>query len=350
MFYRSTLIAALAVGSSVANAFPGLDDQTVGIQTLRANRGRSAFSSEAAAAYYDGNITTSPPDSVHTDKRLESFLRLGWDQPYNQGMLRFQVEGNSVLRTEEDSLEPKIYIDERVVTARATADGTFLLQNGFEILVGVQGAVFPGYTRITSTANGKSKRSYEAATLVNPRAGFGKRTGDWGAGFYYSAGAERTKSYKEQVFDGTALNGSETVAQPSRIGFYGASPVGAVKVDGEFALIQGGNFGPTDAGGRNTNDNSYAMQVAGEFTLFGGMHGRVGAYHQTLSYSDQAFMSLDNIPSNALRLETFIQQGNFHGTAGLVYGFGKDTQSVPEFSADYSYRAVGAVGSVEVFF
>lgn len=345
-------MGCLVVGSLwalPATAFPGLDDQTVGMEHLR-SRGRSGVSSEAGAGYYDGRIQTSPPDSSHSDRRLESFLRLGFDQPMSSGLLRFRLQGNGVLRTEEDSLEPKIYIDERTVVARGSIDASFQLQNNLELFGGAVAAVFPGHTRVTSTSIGKSKRTYEAATLLNPRGGVAKRGGDWAAGAYFSAAAERTKAFTEQVFDGTSISGSEVVAQPTRIGAFGGSPVGPLKVEGEFAVIQGSGVGAKDPTGRRVNDDSFAMQVTGEFPLFASTRGRLGIFHQTLSYSDQAFMSLDNIPATAFRGETFVQEGSFRGSAALIYGFGTDDQSQPEFNAGYSYRAVGAVAAVQVAF
>ena len=173
--------------------------------------------------------------------------------------------------------------------------------------------------------------------------------GDWAAGAYAQVGAENSVAYREDVFDGSSRSDSESSYSPTRIAAFGSSSVGnGMKIDGEFAVVQAGNGGPKDPANRPVNDDYFALQGGLELTLYGSTRGRASVYHQTLSYSDQSFMSLDNIPGSAVRLEGIVLESNLRLSAGLVYGFGKDEQSLPEFNASYSYRGVGAIAQVVV--
>jgi hypothetical protein len=79
----------------------------------------------------------------------------------------------------------------------------------------------------------------------------------------------------------------------------------------------------------------------GSFALFAALD------HRTLSYNDQGFMTIDNIPRTnlELRVET---TGGARAFAGAVVGYGTDSQSIPELNAEFTYLSYAFKLGIEV--
>ncbi len=68
----------------------------------------------------------------------------------------------------------------------------------------------------------------------------------------------------------------------------------------------------------------------------------LGLTHKTLSYADNAFVSLETIPMTTANLNVRWGKERSYMYGGLMYGRGDDTQSLPEFNQKFVVNAYGA--------
>ena len=129
--------------------------------------------------------------------------------------------------------------------------------------------------------------------------------------------------------------GSEKIHYPTEIGIFGKTQVGSIPTDAEMVLINGSDGGSSSEDGKKMTADNFRLKVAGNYGLGGGGLIRGAFTHRTLSYSDQAFMTLENMPLTAFRLTWLAGNESDHFYLGGIYVFGQDTQSLPQFNAKY---------------
>jgi hypothetical protein len=78
------------------------------------------------------------------------------------------------------------------------------------------------------------------------------------------------------------------------------------------------------------------VRAGGLFPAFGTLGIYTALEHRTLSYNDQGFMMMDNIPQTSLEFR-IVTQAPVRIFAGTTIVYGQDSQSIPELNADFSF-------------
>ena len=339
---KSLLIVCLVIFSlvpSMSYSFPMQDDQTAGSMANDAKK-RNNYWHHLDLGLFDGRIKTSPPDSFRYDRRAEVAANFGFDRMITGRIgTRLNIKGDLVRkRLSDDSVPPTIF-DTTIQTYRPSIDFTFVTDKGLELFGGVIAEIQPENSMISETQNGKSTTTYGDSKLLARRFGVVRRAGAWGGGFYYQLSTESKRSITQTAFDGTSIESNETIFLPSRVGIFGAFSAYSLFWDFELGFIQARGVGQKDDTG-NTMFTDHFDAKLGALYMFGSNVGMKSAVsHKTQSYANSAYINLDTIPATTVRTSIVFGTPESNNYIGIIYGFGRDGQSLPEFNSTYEYKA-----------
>ncbi len=334
----------------LATSFPAQDDQTAGTMAINFNKQNNAWS-RLDLGVVDGKVTTSPPDTVKYDRRAETLAVLGGEVLFAKRFgARLNLKGEFSKLRQQEAEGPKATVDSTVKTYRPSLDLTFITDKGLEIFAGQEMQIIPAYTETVASSNGESSTAFGNSSVASRRFGVVRRAGAWSGGFYYQMGAEATRDVEQTAFDGSGADSDDVVFIPSRIGVMGAFKAIAAFWDFELDFIQARGKGPKDDQG-NTTYTDYFETHLGSLYFFGGSFGVKGSvFHKTLSYANNAFVTMETIPATSVKLLGVLGDDESHAFLGLIYAFGKDGQSLPEFNAEYEFDAFAVTfGSIFSF-
>jgi hypothetical protein len=322
-----------------AGAFEMQDDQTAGSMANDARK-RNNYWHRLDLGVFDGRVKTSPPDSFRYDRRLELMANIGVDRFLTQRIgARLNVKGEYTRKRLSDDTDPPTIIDHNRMRYHPSLDFTFVTDKGLELFGGAVAEMEPANEMVSETVNGESTTKYGSSTLIARRFGVVRRAGAWSGGFYYQLDTEGKRAVEQTAFDGTSLSTEEDLFLPSRMGIFGAFSAWSALWDFELGFIQARGAGPRDDTGNTAFTDYFEAKLAGIYPLGSGLGLKFGASHKTQSYANSAYINLDTIPATAIRALMIIGSAESHNFIGVIYGFGSDGQSLPEFNSTYEYKA-----------
>ena len=338
---------------SIAALFIFLADQSFANETIVEysvgldavdSRGKSEVIFNADGALLDGAVTSFPPDQTTFDRTAMGLSRIGFNARFTPTFsLRFIAESRYHLRRQYEEEQPRRIVEERWFEGRPSLDFTYYTVGGVELFGGVQARIHPAHKLTTDTVSFDSEVEYGEAYYAVPRAGLVKRTGYVTGSAYFESGRQKQRDVKKKASDGTEVNTADTVYSPTKIGILFRFDISSYTIDAEFVAIQAADFGPQTPEGERTLED-YTRFRLGAFIPYDKAiaNFHVGVIHKTLSYADSSFMSLKTIPMTTAHLKVIQGSQDQHIYLGVIYGYARDTQSLPEFNAKYAIDAYGA--------
>src|SRR5690606_5413238 len=119
----------------------------------------------------------------------------------------------------------------------------------------------------------------------------------------------------------------EIVYIPSRVAVFGEFAAFSLLNEFELAFVQARGMGPRDENDQSIYTDHFEASLAGTYFLGSGLGAKLGVAHRTLSYANNAYVSLDTMPVTSVRALMILGDKDAHAHLGLLYGFGKDGQS-----------------------
>jgi hypothetical protein len=343
-FFKRTLqllvmLCIAAPACEIANAYPTQDDNTPGTLAI-GYRKQSNWWLRQDAAVVDAKITTSPPDSAKLDRRLEGMTILGFDSHIaGRFGFRFNVEAEHSTRRQAEQVPPEAQIDATRNEYRPSVDFTFETDQGLEIFIGHEQIGRPTFKETIVSETQNSTTTYEEVAVATDRAGICRRAGAWSGGIYTVQGGDTLRDYTKSASDGSSVSGDEVIFIPSETGIFGEFTAGPAVWDFDFSFVQARGEGPEDNNG-NTIYTDYLKARIGMYSVLGGIGIHTSIGHQTFSYSDSAYITLDSIPMTNLKSRLIFGSIGNNAFLGMSVAQGKDRQSLPEFNAEYEMTAV----------
>lgn len=182
--------------------------------------------------------------------------------------------------------------------------------------------------------------TYEDTSLFAPRIGLVRRGGRWSGGFYYVQGKETSRSFSNKSSDGTSLSDVSYVHIPSEYGIVAELSLGPSVVMLDFANVQESEGGERTSTGHTVRDD-YLRIFMSSFVPFSSAFGmKLGLGHKTLSYSSNAYASVDTIPMTTFKLLGVFGGNDHHAYTGLIFGYGKDGADITEYKARFKFQAI----------
>lgn len=331
---------------SLSLAFPMQDDQTAG-SMANDSRKRNNYWHRVDLGLFDGKIKTSPPDSFRYERRLEVLANVGVDRFITSRFAaRLNVKGEySRMRLSDDSQPPTI-IDHTRTVYRPSFDLTFVTDKGLELFGGVVAEIEPENKLVSETPNGESSTKYGGSSMFARRFGLVRRAGAWSGGFYYQLDTVGERTVEQTAFDGTSLASDEALFMPSRMGIFGAFSAYSLVWDFELGFVQARGAGPKDDTGNTAYTDNFEAKAGSFYPIGSGFGLKMGVNHKTQSYANSAYINLDTIPATAIKAVLTFGTVDSHNFLGVIYGFGSDGQSLPEFNSSYEYKAVAITSGV----
>ncbi len=329
----------LGVLASRASAFPAEDDQTPGSMALNFNKQNNAWS-RFDFGVVDGKVTTSPPDSVKYDRRVEALGIVGAEACFSKRFgARFNAKAEYSLQRQQEKEVPRATVDTTVKTYRPAVDLTFITDKGLEIFAGEEIQLIPTYKENVTSANGESSTTFKKSSLPAKRLGVVRRAGSWSGGFYYVMGAQKDRTVEQKAFDGSGSSTNDVVFVPSRLGVMGDFKAASAFWDFELDFIQARGKGPKDENDNTTYTDFFEAKLGSTYFFGPSLGMGSSVFHKTLSYASNAFVTIETIPVTSVKLVGLLGNDENHAFLGVIGAYGKDGQSLPEFNASYEMNA-----------
>lgn len=335
------LFAPYAYGHS----FDALNEHSLGFDAISDKR-ISDIQFQWDNYLVDGEVVTYPVSTTTYDRTAISQARL-WGHLGLSSRLsaRWSILSKAFYRKEEGASEPRQIAESEWSEHGVGLDLTFVTSTRLEVIAGAKGFYHSPYERVSRTASVETKWEVDEATLANYHLAVVKRTGFVEGGFLYRVGVQKDRAVKkyslQQSDDLLVFN--DTVHYPTMVAVFARFKMGYSYIFSEFSVINA-----SEGGGRTDNGDTIKedyQKIRGTYFLpFGLFSLKSTVIHKTLSYADNRTVTLDTMPMTALHLKLMMGKKSAYGFAGLIYGYGKDGQSLTEFNADYSVHAFG--GSV----
>jgi hypothetical protein len=341
-----------AINSSVATAYETLEYYSPISDAAEFNKD-SGVRIQSDAALLDGAITSYPPDQTTFDRTLISIFRaISHYQISPRLALRPVFEGRHYIHKIHEESEPRRLTEDSRYEARPSVDLTFTTAAGIELFVGAEYWYLPEFERTTISTNFEETSEFDKASLVVTRGGLMRRGSHFLGGAFYQSGSESDRDVLKRASDGTIIETTQTIYSPIELGVFVRFAADSYVADVEFTAVQASEGGPRAAESGDTMYDDHIRAKVGCLIPWdkNNLNFHLGAVHKTLSYSDNAFVSLETIPMTTAHFKIINGSANRHFYIGLSYGYGEDTQSLPEFNQKFLLNSYGAKAGVAVDF
>lgn len=330
----------MSLGFAVVGHADVIDEWTPGYKSLKYKQ-TPKFWSQLDFVLFDGSIVTTPPGSKRLDRRITGLVNVGGDFVFGKAALRPAIKTKAVFTKTEDEEEPKSTFTESPVTVRPSLDFTFINPKGLEIFIGAEVYAESEFDREGTSATVNQNTKYSAYSLNFMRFGLMRRGSNWSGGFYYVNGADGQRDVTLTV-DGSSdeLRSVDKVQVPPEMGI--AASFNAFGFDSEFdlAFVQASESPNTSADGINVVDDHLIFRINCFFPVGASTLG-LNYAHKTISYSSNAFVTLDTIPHNVVKLKFMSGDVSSNLFIGGIYGWGSDGLSIPETNESYEVQMMG---------
>lgn len=308
------------------------------------------FSTYADTIIVNGSITSLPTRARTYDRSLVNYTDFNGIVPINPRLrLRLDLMTKFTMRNSEGSEEPRKITRENWAEAFPKIEAIFLTQNNLELFLGGTYWAHSKVERRTETSSVETVSVYSGASALVPHIGILKRTGGVEGGFYYKAHGEKGRSIRKVTTqDDTELHFNDVIYDPTTIALYFQTALGNMKLFAEFAAVQGSDGGNRAETGEYLLEDylrvktSLAMPLTAEYGL------RFNLAHKTLSYADNRNVSIPTIPMTSASFQLTTGRDTSYTYVGLLYAYGKDGQSLPEFNAEYEVQAYGLTAGLRL--
>jgi hypothetical protein len=292
----------------------------------------------------DGAITSYPPNKTTFDRSLVSILRIIQNYPLSPRIgLRINLDTRYIIHKAHEEDEPRRLVEERIWEARPSIDFTFITVGGIELFGGAMYRYIPEYKRETTSVSFEETSSFGELGYAAPRAGLIKRGGSFVGGAYFQGTGSDERSVHKEASDGSVIETSQELYSPTEIGIYARFDISGYVADAEFDAVQASEGSPKSEDGTGMYEDYIRVKLG---LLIPYQRNELSFHtaltHRTLSYSDNAFMSLETIPLSSLHLKMIKGSADRHLFAGIIYAYGTDTQSLPEFNQKFVINSYGA--------
>lgn len=335
-FLRLLPACVLLAVSSQAVAFPTQDDETPGSQQAAWDEKSNAWG-RVDLGFFDGSITSTPPDAVKFDRRLETFFDAGFNATFTKRWnVRFDLKVTHSTNRQAEENEPRAVVTSSVTEYSPGLAVSFVTDKGLELFLGATEKIAPGFDETVESAAASSTTTYASNQLKAQHFGVMRRSKAWTGGFYYQQGSHIGRHYSKTASDGTELSGEEQQFVAPSMGVLGEFDAGAGRGDFELDFIQARGYGPTDDKGKTLYTDYFEARFGGWYPLAGAFGLQGGFAHKTLAYSNSAYVTFETMPVTSVNLKAYFgKPDDQHAYAGLIAGYGTDGQSLPEFNAKY---------------
>ena len=124
------------------------------------------------------------------------------------------------------------------------------------------------------------------------------------------------------------------------MGIFGAFSAYSLIWDFELGFIQARGVGQKDETGNTAFTDHFDAKLGSLFMFSSNVGLKTAVSHRTQSYANSAYINLDTIPATTVRSAVIFGTADSHNYIGIIYGFGRDGQSLPEFNSTYEYKAM----------
>ena len=304
---------------------------------------RADFFTTSDTYFVDGSVTSLPTESVTYDRTLFNQLRAGGNFVLTPNIgLRLVLAGSNAFRKEEGKQEPRKITSELRSELKPEFAFTYLTQTGLEVVFGLAFWMLNAFDRNSETDTIRSVESVGTASLSTPYLGVVKRSGGFDGGFFYKLGADRNRKIRI-VTNQTAdeLTFSDQVHDPTTVGLFTRIKLGVLTAGGSFEAVAAGEGGTRTDNGDTVSEDYLRFRLEAKAPL-GAIAAIFGAVtHRTLSYADNRNVTFTSMPMTVTHLRIILGSAETNSFVGIMYGTGKDGQSLPEFNADYKLTVVG---------
>lgn len=334
------LICLVGAGGANVGRSDTIDEWTPGYSAMKSGRSSNVWS-QIDLMLFDGAIITNPPGTKRFDRRVNTILNAGSNYAFPNGGVRTSLKAFGSFEKIEDEEEPKIPTTQSITRVRPAIDFTFINPKGLEIFIGSELYHEFAYDRTTKSSLVTQTSSFSAVSMNSMRFGMMRRGSTWSGGFYYVNGAdsERGVTLKVEGID-DEVETSETVQVPPTAGIVASFQVYGFLNELDLALVQASEAPSVSADGINVVDDYLKLRLISYFKISSGYLSTMLA-HQTLSYSSNAFVTLDTIPSSLFKIKYIIGEVKSNVFIGGVYGTGSDGLSIPETNESFELQVFG---------
>lgn len=309
--------------------------------------GGSQAVSDVEFRIFEGEVSQSQQGVATEEKRLQSsvyqFLSLPLGETFG---LHFTVELDHEVSAREESGSGNI---SRTDWTQMDADprAIFHVKTPTQVyLFGGMGYKYlPKYSVHYEVAGITGATRFGEAKIIYPVVGLAKKTSTWQGSIYGILGRSSERSFETlaNIAEQAPIAGSEPVYQATTYGLTGSTNIGSASLDMDISSVQAGEGGPKSDDGTTVNEdyNQMAFQLAYSFV-------ESGLAYRSLSYSSNAYMSLDRIAQWRLHAGVKFGSESQFFRAGLLASMGHDRQSLTEFNASYEFMSYGAFLSLGI--
>ena len=297
---------------------------------------KSALNVLNTTSYALHQIKSEPPGSYQYDTRLQTVAQAQWLTPLTSNLGLGLTLAAGWARTElTDSANANAFASQKSGAASLQIHLHAKLDNGLELFLNPRLRYFtPFQSEVHSTLT-TMQTQYKSSFLAVIAGGFLKRAGNFAAGPYVSLSANAKRKFTQAASDGTSFAAEENLFSPTELGGVARVDFGTWVWDLMISLIKSGDHPTKTTAGLVMFDDSLGFWNRAVLKKGAWDAVAILAFYSA-SFSDQAYMSLDNIS-----LWRFEMGSLNHGwadvltTLGVVYG--SDRQSLAQLNADYRH-------------
>ncbi|MGE0174780.1 MAG: hypothetical protein AB7T49_18450 [Oligoflexales bacterium] len=303
------------------------------------------FKSFTNTALVDGAVTSDGTDETVFDRSLINQTTVQGELPTSSDFsIRPTLFTQVAMRIEENEEEPRKISRTTWVEATPSLEFTYQTSSKVEILFGAAYHAIPDFEQKSETSSVETLSSYSSAAMTTYHLGLTKRLGSVGGGILYRAGAEGKRTIKKFTSqeENTELEFEDILYDPTTLTLFFVSEMGSGNfVFAEFSEVQASNGGNKTETGDPINENYTLARLSGFFSIGSPFNLKTTVVYKTLSYAENTNVTLDTIPSWGLHLKLVNGKPDKNTFIGIVYAYGRDGQSLPEFNASYKLDVYG---------
>ena len=327
-----------------------LDDSSLGLTFVMDD-----LSLDSSLSFYllDGSKVFPDTDTTQYQRTVLNSLEVDGGYQFGSGnLIRYGSQIRGFYRSDYGKSSPRKVAREQWFAVKPRADFVFKTANSALAFLGVVYHYYSERERKAETVDFKSTWTYPATKQFQPYLGLVKKAAKFDGGFYYYLGVEQNRTMiKSNSADPTTVSEPDIVHEPSLVGLFLHWKGQGYRLFGEFQSVESGEGGVRNDAGKTVYEdyNKIRFDVILPEQIMG-LSLIVGGSYKSLSYADNLNVAMESIPIRIFRtkIATTFDGISYHGQ--IVYGQGKDGQSIPEMNADYDLNVYGLGAGARVRF
>lgn len=217
---------------------------------------------------------------------------------------------------------------------------TYLANNGLDISAGYGLGLQPKHKATIQRSTLSNSQTLDSAFLRYNYFSLIKNSAAWKGGIYYINEAEATFNKSDSYSNGSQLDSSDVIYQPSTYGLIMRYQVASHHVEFEVASVQASHGGLKTSDGRNIYEDHNKLRVLLDYQFIQSFVLQTELRYKTLAYSNSEFVSLETIPESSIFMALIIGDSNLNFLSGIGYRSAKDRQSQNEFNQSYESQTL----------